>query len=273
MKASVHIAEQESRKKHATEALLKGIQKLGIRYELRAYNEAPAGDSDFAVVWGHKHRCCALARSCALPLLVVERPYFGDRNRNYSLTWNWAHRLGTRPEAGKDARPGPELEPWHQGPIGSIVVFDQVPTDVMFQEAPKNWAQRIADQARIHWRKHSYVRPHPQVERTGPLEQALRSAYMGISFTSTAAVQCIASGVPCVAINPKSMAWDVAGHTIAERIKPDREEWAHWLSYCQWSGEELEDGSALTHLLKAHDEAKEIPREEITRRSGLDGDS
>jgi hypothetical protein len=268
------MGEAESRKKHATQALITGLQKaLRCTVVISGYNDPPARGADFALTWGHKHRCCAIARACALPLLVVERPFFGDRNNTYSLTWNWAHRLGIRPPADNSSRPKPELAPWIEKEHGRVVVFDQVPTDIMFQDvAGTQWAQRIADRARIFWRRESYVRPHPQVERTVPLEQDLESAWMGITYTSTSAVACVAAGVPCIAVNPKSMAYDVCSSSMEFRVAPNREEWAHWISYCQWSGAELEDGSALTHLLKAYDDAKEIAKEEINRKeqSGLD---
>lgn len=273
MRASVHIAEAESRKKSATEALIRGLKGLGISVTVRDYDDAPSVGADFAVTWGHKHRCCTIARACVVPMLVVERPYFGNRATNYSLTWNWAHRLGVRPEAGSTHRPQPALSPWTERDTGSIVVFDQVPTDIMFREvAGTKWAERIADAAGRFWHRHAYVRPHPNVRRTDTIQQALQSAWMGIAFTSTAAVDCAIGGVPIVTVDPRNMAWDVASHSDQMRQRHDREEWAHWLSWCQWNGEELEDGTALKHVLTAHDEAKETV-EEIKRTSGLDGDS
>jgi len=273
VRASVHVGEGTSRKSIATEALLAGLRRIGISHELRSLNDAPARTSDFALVWGHKHRVCTIARSCGFPLLVVERPFFGDRAKNYSLTWNWAHRLGIRPPPGDSHRPQPTLDPWTKRDSGSIVVFDQVPTDIMFQDvAGSEWAERVARDAERFWNRDAFVRPHPQVRQTCSLEQDLRSAWMGISYTSTAAVGCVAAGVPCVAVNPKSMAYDVCSAYPQYRLTPDREEWAHWLSWCQWNGSELEDGTALKHVLKAYDAAKEKTHTNF-KRSDADGNS
>jgi hypothetical protein len=272
MKASVHTGKYTSRKTIATDTLLKGLKALGIDTELRHYDDPPSRDSDFAVVWGHKHRCCAIARACALPLLILEMGCFGNRATNFTLTWNWGNRLGIRPEAGDTLRPQPTLAPWRESNDGRIVVFDQTPTDIQFQEvAGTQWAERIAHEAGKFWGRDTYVRPHPNVRRTVSIDEDLRDCWMGITYTSSSAINCVAAGVPCIAVNPKSMAWDVTGRTMEDRVTPDRSAWAHWLSWCQWTGEELEDGSALTHILKAHDEAKDKV-EEITRQSDLDGD-
>lgn len=258
MKATVHVPSALSRKALAAGYIGAGLRQLDIDYAIHSFDEPPAADSDFVVLWGHKHKANVLARAMGIPQLVMERPAFGNRVTNVSLAWNHPGRLGIRPAPGTAERPKPELAPWRgrQG-RGGIVVFDQVPTDIMYARvAGTDWAGRALDAATKFWNKPGLVRPHPQVRPTSPIAYDLATCWLGITYSSTAAVDCVTSGVPAVAVSPLSMAYDVTGHSIDQLVTPDRSEWAHWLSYCQWSLQELEDGTALTHLLRAYDEAK-----------------
>ena len=269
MRASVHGIPYSSRMTIATDLVKNGLRKLGISYTEHHYDDPPDTDADFAVVWGHKHRCCAIARACALPILTIEAGFFEPRLKEYSLQWNWANRRGIRPTPGSTLRRWPTLKPWHDVEDGRIVVFDQTPNDIQFREvAGTEWAERIGHEAGKFWNREVYVRPHPNVKRTVPIQQDLQSTWLGITYTSSSAINSVAAGVPCVAVDPRSMAYDVCGHGMEDRIKPAREEWAHWLSWTQFTGAELEDGTALRHVLQAHEEAKDKV-EEITRQSGL----
>ena len=82
-----------------------------------------------------------------------------------------------------------------------------------------------------------------------PLAEALRGVDLVVTLNSNSAVDAVLAGVPAVATDPGSMAWDVTSRTV--RDLPwvgDREPWAHALAWCQWLPEELESGAFWEHL-------------------------
>jgi hypothetical protein len=260
MRASVHITKHSSRKRDYTDMALQGLLKLsGIEVEVRDINDAPDTGADFAVIWGSKHPANSICAGLGIPVLVLERPYFGNRAHAVSMGWNFLGRNAIRPAPGAETRPQPPLFPWRAVTSpGQIVVFDQVPTDIMFRDvARKNWAVRMLEAATKFWQRPGFVRPHPQVLRTQPIEKVLPFTWLGVTYNSTSGVDCVSHGVPVIATDPRSMVWDIAGHNIESIVTPDRREWAHWISYCQWYPHELLDGSALEYMLEAFDAAKE----------------
>jgi hypothetical protein len=273
MKVSVHINAHQSRKRLHTEAMMLALDKMGFDILPADINDPPHPKCEFAVVWGNKHPVNAIAPKLGMPVLILERPFFGDRNRNVSLGWNNPGRAAIRPLPMALGRRKPKAAPWvPRDREGYLVVFDQVPTDIMFAGAVgKDWAKRALASASKFWNRWGYVRPHPQMQRSTPLHEDLEKAWLGITYSSTAAVDCVLAGVPCITASPLSMAWDVTGHYIETIVTPEREEWLHWLSYAQWSHEELVSGDALDFMLTALPDAKEDLEKENRRSLGQSG--
>jgi len=81
-----------------------------------------------------------------------------------------------------------------------------------------------------------------------PIEKDLEAARYAVTFNSNSGVDAALAGVPVVAMDEGSMAWQVAGHRIGEIVFPDREKWAHDLAFAQWDVEEITSGEAWEHL-------------------------
>lgn len=80
---------------------------------------------------------------------------------------------------------------------------------------------------------------------TLPLAQAFKRFSHVITWNSNTAVEAVIAGVPAVAVDRGSMAWDVSGRDVnAAPPRPDRRAWADRLTWCQWTAQELADGTA-----------------------------
>lgn len=226
----------------------------------------PPPGVDFAVFWGTKTAPIPHLRERRIPFLVSENRYFGPRLANASLGWNHLARRAIRPAPGTVPRPQPMLRPWKHDNAGKVMILGQVPRDAAVRGIDiRQWESDAYDEARRVWNRETVYRPHPnRLKNAGiaaplpPIEKALvdDNVWLAVSYNSCSGVDAVSAGVPTVAVDEGSMAWDVASHSIGERKMPDREEWAHRISYTQWSETEFANGVALAHLMKAYDEAR-----------------
>jgi hypothetical protein len=76
----------------------------------------------------------------------------------------------------------------------------------------------------------------------GSLKEAFDGAALVVTFNSNTAVESVLAGIPTIAIDRGSMAWDVAGHDVSERIMQDRTDWATALAWKQYTLEEMASG-------------------------------
>lgn len=225
---------------------------------------APPRGVDFAVFWGTKTAPIPILREQRMPFLVSENRYFGPRQANASLGWNHLARRAIRPAPGTAPRPRPTLRLWKHDNAGKVMILGQVPRDAAVRDIDiRKWESDAYDEARRVWSRETVYRPHPnRLKNSGitiaPIEKALvdENVWLAVSYNSCSGVDAVSAGVPTVAMDEGSMAWDVASHAIGERKMPDREAWAHWLSYTQWSQEEFSNGAALHHLMLSYDAAK-----------------
>ena len=100
-------------------------------------------------------------------------------------------------------------------------------------------------------------RPHPQRRDRNPgrmkvhkgsLANALEWADIGITYSSTSAIDCLMAGIPCIVFGKYSVAWEVTSHELNKVIRPPREQWLNKISYAQWTLEEFRSGEAWEHL-------------------------
>lgn len=257
------------RKQHYVNLLAGAIQRAGHAIREHDYAAPQPNGCDFAICWDFKHTPRLRAREARLPALVLEMPFYGSRATTVSLSWNEFGRASVRPPPGAAQRPQLRLHPWMESDAGTVVVFGQLPRDYATRDVNiDKWVLDSYYEARRIWQRKTLIRPHPHtlqsmgVANPWDTESYLEAAraWLTISYSSTAAVKSVFRGIPAVTIHPESMAWDVTGHSMDTRIKPDREAWAHWISYCQWSEDEIADGTALNHMLTAFDEARENAR-------------
>ena len=99
-----------------------------------------------------------------------------------------------------------------------------------------------------------------------PLGDILARVARTVSFNSTASVESVFAGCETICEHPANEAYSVNG---------DREEWAHRLSWMQFTHEELETDDVAAYILTGYNEALEntrqgkveIPRPKVDGRS------
>jgi len=244
----------------------KGLQRHGQHHVWVPLGTAPVY-CDLAVMWGCMRQDVMAAQQISGGrFLVVERGYIGNRKQWTSVGYDGLNGRADFCNRGK----GPErfsalfrgvVKPW-QRPGEYILVMGQCRWDQSVRHL--NSAQRLAE-AVAAIRAHSHLpirfRPHPEDREmpapegssllAGSLEESLSRASCVVTLNSNSGVDAALAGVPVVALDRGSMAWDVAGHRSIEAIlppRPDREKWAAELAWCQWSEQELAQGYCWEHL-------------------------
>lgn len=176
------------------------------------------------------------------------------------------------------------MRPWRSG-VGPIVIMGQMPGDMATKNHVNffDWVletyRAFAACDRIVWfrphpgmvlpnpkqlDKQSKICVHPDQDEiwrgwrqaskeglrvhAGPLEKALVEAGRVVTFNSNSGVDAVLAGVPTVAVDKGSMAWDVTSHELGEIVHPDREKWAHALAWKQWTRDEIAAGECWAHV-------------------------
>lgn len=223
--------------------------------------------ADLAVHWAHKSPNIQNAqRARGLDYMVMELAYFRSRTEYISLGFNGLNGHAEFYNRGcsgdRWAKHGVELKPWKTGG-DYVLLLGQVLGDASLATC-RHYIAFLKDALE---RLKCYglpvkFRPHPKGKTPpinadiagGSLEDALSKAAVAVSWNSNSLVDAVIAGVPTIACDRGSMAWDVSAHGIgAEVIRPDRTQWSHNLAYTQWTGREVESGEAWAHLKQRHD--------------------
>ena len=90
------------------------------------------------------------------------------------------------------------------------------------------------------------IRRHPvNAASKNTLAEDLEDTRVMVTWCSTSAVEAVLAGVPTVAFDEYSVAWDVTSHDLIEEPwRGDREQWCYDLAYRQWTKGELAGGAA-----------------------------
>lgn len=202
-------------------------------------------------------------------VLVMERAYIGDRFHWVSLGWNG---LNGRAKFCSQDDPSrweryfggvmqPAKPPATPGKGGYALLLGQVPTDTACREVDlQAWLTSTAMQLKnLGWDVR--FRPHPKALgvqsgakafRGTSLLDDLSGAAVAVTFNSNSGVDAALAGVPVIAWDRGSMAWDVAAHSLDQVFElPDRMPWAHRLAWRQWQPTEIADGTAWAHVREA----------------------
>lgn len=228
--------------------------------EARIVREGAVIEGDVVVCWGWRLG----AQFAGKPTLIAERGYLGDRMHWTSLGWNGLNgraRVPHRQDRARYLRLFPKLiQPWKGLRDGYPLIIGQVAGDAsLFGLDLATWYER---QARRF--EGACFRPHPlSIERNevkpvlgarllrGTLAEALDGAAFVVTWNSNAGVESVLYGIPTIAQDVGSMAYDVASHTTPVDAEPDREAWVANLSWRQWSATEVQSGDAWRHVSKA----------------------
>lgn len=246
-------------------ALADGARALGIQVTRARPRELVK--SRMVATWGWRNG--KPYRDRGADVLVMERGYLGDRFAWTSLGWNGLNGRGRFPINADPSRFrlhfGDLLKPWKKS--GEYVLLvGQVPNDASLDgQDLSGWYRTTArDAARLYGLPVAFRR-HPKALERGirqevpgtrliesDLADALAGAKVVITFNSNVGVDAVLSGVPAVAVDKGSMAWEVTAHRVGELAYPDREDWLARLAWCQWSIDEIRSGEALHPVLEAN---------------------
>ena len=231
---------------------------------------------DYSIHWSFKDiysPALRRAKEVGIPVLIIEAGYYWDRLENFSLGWNGINGRAIRPSPGDEMRPFPLLKNWvrHRPESGGRILIPlQVPGDASLEGVDiEYWACNKANELKARYPASSItIRAHPETSagqiavKEGlckPILDVIRDYALVATYSSNVGVDAIRMGVPATADSLMSMIYVQNSRGRADYNYQDvwREKWAHELSYCQWTMQELEDGTALKHMLLALPEAKE----------------
>ena len=258
MKANLFLANGDHQHQHAT-WMTEGLKVHGIN--VRAATSDDDVDCDFCVVWGYrKIPLFHFAEKAGTPVLLLERGHLQPRMQETSMGWNGLAGLGIRPQCQDNgerfnSKYGHHLKPWRwDGEY--VLVMGQANGDASLHGLDFNkWAQAVCDAYRGEGHKVVF-RPHPladqnrhptgvEVHKGVALEQSLSGAKLCVTYTSTSAIEAVLAGVPTISCHDGSMSTPVTARgPLTTPIRPDRTAWAKRLAWCQFTIDEIRNGTA-----------------------------
>lgn len=244
--------ERMEHRKKAADAVLAGLSR---HENLEVRTEQNYLGPDLYLSWGHKGGANNLVLESGFINNYSANSYAESRNYFISTVWrgNCNHgqwKFSDKP-SDRTEKHNIQLFPWKRSEERAMI-FYQCSGDKAVTAAPggyPSFMRGLIKEVDREFRE-LLVRPHPQQsERAGrkflhkgSLRDALEWADVGVSFSSTAAIDCILAGVPAVTFGSFSMAWDITSHSLSSIIRPPREQWLNNLMYAQWTHAELASG-------------------------------
>lgn len=158
-----------------------------------------------------------------------------------------------------------------------VLIVGQNPGDASLRGADIfDWMQRTAVEAHRLTSRPIILRPHPVTPQammrefqtrfsglagividyppTRPLQSVLEDCWILLAYSSSASIDALIEGVPCITSSPANMAWPVSDHALERIERPTlfpREQWLADLAYAQWSPDEMRLGLTWRHLRPA----------------------
>lgn len=236
-------------------AFVEGIRRHGWSADVSNHVES----CDLFVMWGARRtELMDRARRKGAEICVLERAYLPDRFQWLSVSFggglngrgkfNGPFSDGSRWEKNF----GHMMQPWQPKSDGYALIMEQIQTDTSVRgvDMPRFYAK--AGDAFAAIGLPVKVRPHPHctpksgqsviAESYKSLADDLADARCAVTWNSNSGVDAVLAGVPTIAMDEGSMAWDVTGHELKLPPMPDRLPWAHALAWKQWAKDELASG-------------------------------
>lgn len=257
MKRAVIIANERAEHQRTWgSAFAEGLKRHGWRVTTGRHHQ-PA---DLVVQWGIRRQDWIDAtKHAGGEVVVLERGYVGDRFAWTSVSFGGglngrATFRGPFHDASRWNKHFAHLmQPWQSRDSGVALICGQVATDAAVAHVDINQFYQRAQVAYAALGIETLFRPHPLANRlrpqpSRPLAEDLARAAVAVTFNSNSGVEAVLAGVPTVAIDKGSMAWDVTGHELTLPPTPDRTAWAHALAWKQWQMDEIADGTCWAHV-------------------------
>jgi hypothetical protein len=242
-------------------ALRNGLARHNVTSDIITHiNQAK---SDIVACWGW--RAGQVFRKMGTRVLVIERGYVGDRFQWSSLGWDGLNGNAIMPKVDDGGKRFHEFFAHLYQPESKAgeyaLLIGQVPRDAALGGRDlSNWYLDTAKACERTYGLPTLFRGHPRapfgsypkglVTTQGDLANHLRSAAVVVTYNSNTGVESVLAGKPTISFDSGSMAWDVTAHQIGERYEGDRLKWAYEMAWKQWQVSEIDDGTALEHILR-----------------------
>lgn len=263
MKKAIVLAQSATRSDHGLrESFCEGLQRRGWQTQM----SFTADPCDLLVCWGVRRQAdIARQKTVGGEVCILERGYLGDRFAWTSVSFGGGLNgrgefRGPYGDASRFERHFSHLlRAWRTDPSGYALLIGQVPGDMSIRGVDiGRWYHETHDALVVAgWRV--LFRPHPLAGRyrqqfaglstvEGSLSEALAGAALCVTFNSNTGVEAVLAGVPTLAMDRGSMAWDMAGHAVGQVVTPDRADWARRLAWRQWSLDEIRSGECAERV-------------------------
>lgn len=169
---------------------------------------------------------------------------------------------------------------WKDHTSGPILLLAQLPGDASLRtQDMSEWITETVHKIRSITDREIVIRLHPAMSAKGrasligdlwemilsnipnirfsnanvSLNADLKSAGICVSYTSGSSIDAILQGVPCIACDEGNFAWPISSKDVDDINNPyladveTVQQWLYDLSYCQWSQDEIKDGTAWAH--------------------------
>jgi hypothetical protein len=210
-----------------------------------------------------RQREISVQRALNRQVCVLERGYVGDRFQWTSVSFGGglnghADFYGPFEDGSRWQQHFAHLmQPWRPAPDGYALVLQQVHGDMslmgtdidrFYNDALTVYGQKFPVKFRSHPQAHPR-KPDSLEKAAQTLAEDLAGARLAVTFNSNSGVDAVLAGIPTIAANPGSMAWDVTGHKLGEiPPTPDRTAWANAIAWKQWRMDELASGYCWEHV-------------------------
>jgi hypothetical protein len=194
-----------------------------------------------------------------IPLITVNRCFFGDRHDMVAIGWNGFNGdadfcLESFMPDDRWMKHGFEIPAWNYQKTGYVLICGE------FRDM-SSWYRELGaelEYEEVRFRPHPFVSTVPAAwpkapgKRQDDIATALFGARVCITFDSIAGCDAALAGVPSITYGRKSMAWDVSYHSWTQyktaALLPKQLPWACKLAYCKWSHDEIRSGEFWRHL-------------------------
>lgn len=270
MKVVVVTRGKESHSYKWEMAFLDGLKRHAINCYMLQKGFPISDEVDLVVMWSARnYGLIKDLKERGIDYLILERGYIGDRNEYTSCGYNGLNGYAdfvTDKVKKRRFSVDDFVKPYRETPGEYVLIMGQVPSDAsvrhigfnMWLEMTISAIKNITDR-KVFYRRHP-LNTEPLVVdaelMNGDLHDAIAKAHCVVTLNSNSAVDTVLAGIPCVALDPGSMAYEVTNNHLSAILQPevfDRDKWLDKLTYCQWTYDEIEQGQAWEHLRGFYD--------------------
>lgn len=228
-----------------------GLKRHGWEVQILDRNAWPQiPKCDLLVLWGIRNQdAIKIQKGRGDEVCILERGYIGDRFAWTSVSFGGGlngrgHFRGPLADPSRWQKHFSHLlQEWNNKPDGYALIMGQVQGDTAVRNVDLNSFYAKASNAFASQGIQTRLRQHPHGRSNAtPIGADLDGARCAVTWNSNSGVVSILMGVPAIAMDAGSMAWDVAGHELKQPPMPDRTAWAHAMAWKQWSLDEMKSG-------------------------------